>query len=135
VIVVDTNVLAHCVITGPGTAVAEAVFRKDSAWRAPGLWRSEFRNLLVRRLHRGETDFPTAVTAMEDARRLLEEESPEVGDRAVLTLAQRSGCTAYDCEFVALAEALGAVLVTRDRQVLRAFPGVAVTPEEFARGR
>jgi predicted nucleic acid-binding protein len=50
----------------------------------------------------------------------------------VLTLATRSRCSAYDCEFVAVAQDLGVPLVTTDRQVLRAFPSVAVRPEAFA---
>lgn len=49
----------------------------------------------------------------------------------VLELAMRSGCTAYDCEFVAVAKELEATLVTSDRQVLAAFPETAVSPEAF----
>jgi len=50
----------------------------------------------------------------------------------VLELAVRSRCTAYDCEFVALAKQLGVPLVTSDRQVLAAFPETAVSPDAFA---
>jgi predicted nucleic acid-binding protein len=56
-----------------------------------------------------------------------------VTSEAVLRLAMSSGCSAYDCEFVALAQDLGARLVTSDTELLRAFPGVATTPERFAR--
>ncbi|MGA8893316.1 MAG: hypothetical protein WB493_17280 [Anaeromyxobacteraceae bacterium] len=49
----------------------------------------------------------------------------------VLTLADRSGCTAYDCEFVSVAMELGVPLVTSDRQVLGAFPEFATSPEDF----
>lgn len=52
----------------------------------------------------------------------------------VLDLARESGCSAYDCEFVALAEALGVPLVTSDGEVLRKFPGIAVSMEEFGGG-
>jgi len=50
----------------------------------------------------------------------------------VLGLAAQSGCTAYDCEFVALAADLGTRLVTADRRVLAAFPDIAVAPRAFA---
>ena len=51
----------------------------------------------------------------------------------VLHLAKESGCSAYDCEFVSLAMDLGIPLVTADRQVLRAFPNVAMTAELFVK--
>jgi predicted nucleic acid-binding protein len=43
----------------------------------------------------------------------------------VLSLATSSGCSTYDCEFVALATSLGVPVVTNDRQVLRAFRHLA----------
>ena len=49
----------------------------------------------------------------------------------VLERAAASGCSAYDCEFVVLAEELDVALVTTDRQVLSAFPGLARTPERY----
>jgi predicted nucleic acid-binding protein len=50
----------------------------------------------------------------------------EVDSHMVLDLVNRSDCSAYDCEYVALAKQLGLKLVTMDRKVLRAFPEVAV---------
>jgi predicted nucleic acid-binding protein len=49
----------------------------------------------------------------------------EVDSRSVLDLAASADCSAYDCEFVSLARALGVQLVTQDRQVLQAFPETA----------
>jgi predicted nucleic acid-binding protein len=45
-----------------------------------------------------------------------------VSDHAVFELVAKSRCSAYDCEYVALAEALGTILVTEDQKLLRAFP-------------
>lgn len=45
----------------------------------------------------------------------------EVEWRSVLALVQASDCSAYDCEFVALARQLGTKLVTMDGKLLRAF--------------
>ena len=55
------------------------------------------------------------------------------GER-VLELAAVSGRSAYDCEYVAVAEALGVPLVTADRALESGFPGVAVSPESFMGG-
>lgn len=52
------------------------------------------------------------------------------GDR-IRHLVATSPCSAYDCEYVALAEELALPLVTADRQVLRAFAGIAVSPKSF----
>jgi len=44
-----------------------------------------------------------------------------------------SDCSAYDCEYVALAQDLDVPLVTTDRQVLREFPKIAVSLEKFVK--
>jgi predicted nucleic acid-binding protein len=41
-------------------------------------------------------------------------------------------CSAYDCEFVALAKYLGLPLVTVDKQILAQFTGTAISLEKFA---
>lgn len=43
----------------------------------------------------------------------------------MLALAERSGCSAYDCEYVAVARRLDVALVTEDRRLLKAFPETA----------
>jgi len=42
-----------------------------------------------------------------------------------MMLVKDSDCSAYDCEFVALARQLGTSLVTMDSKLLRAFPQIA----------
>ena len=46
--------------------------------------------------------------------------------RTVLELVRDSNCSAFDCEFIALAMKLDAMLVTVDKKLLRAFPERAV---------
>jgi predicted nucleic acid-binding protein len=57
-----------------------------------------------------------------------------LGGERVLQIVAASPCSAYDCEYVALAQELQIQLVTSDRQVLRHFPQVAVSPRDFVDG-
>ena len=50
----------------------------------------------------------------------------DVDSFEVLELARDSGCTSYDCEFVATAKRLGLKLVTQDAQLRKAFPGLTM---------
>ncbi len=130
-IVVDANVVVHFAIPGPRTPLVERIREADPDWHVPLLWRSEVRNVLAGLAGRGELDLGLAVEIMGAAQAMLRGREYEVDSAAVLGRAVRSGCTAYDCEYVVLAEQLGVPLVTADRQVLRAFPGTTVAPEDF----
>ena len=125
-IVVDTNVLAYLYLPGEYTAAAESLLEQDSAWAAPILWRSEFRNILSGYLRRKSLSFDQAINLQREAESMLEGLEFEVDSLAVLELVKDSDCSAYDCEFVALATKLGTQLVTMDGKLLRAFPKRAV---------
>lgn len=131
-IVVDTNLLVYLHVEGQRTRQAEAVLARDPAWAAPLLWRSEFLNTLAGLIRRRALPLDDALQIVREAERAMAGREYAVISHEVLQLASRSGCSAYDCEFVALAQDLGAPLVTSDRGVLRAFPDVAVAPEAFA---
>ena len=48
-------------------------------------------------------------------------------------LVASSDCSAYDCEFIALAQEHRVPLVTMDRQLLRDFPDQTVALQKFVR--
>ena len=125
-IVVDTNVIAHLLL--PGELNVEAIWLQDTdpEWAAPFLWRSEFRNVLATRMRRRLVTYEQANALAAEAEALLSDREYMVASPPVLELVTHSDCTAYDCEFVALALQLDVQLVTTDQQVLRAFPGIAV---------
>jgi predicted nucleic acid-binding protein len=130
-IVVDTNLLIYLHVAGQHTRQAEAVLGRDPVWTAPFLWRSEFRNTLADLVQRRALSVEDAIQIAHQAEQTMAGREYGVVSHHVLSLAARSGCTAYDCEFVALAEDLRVRLVTGDRQLLRAFPALAVTPDAF----
>jgi predicted nucleic acid-binding protein len=119
-------VLAYLYLPGEYTAVAEALMEHDPDWAAPVLWRSEFRNILAGYMRRGKLTFEQAYALQSEAEDLLAGAEYEVDSRSVLELVRDSECSAYDCEFVALAKKLGTKLVTMDGKVLRSFSGIAV---------
>lgn len=130
-IVADTNLIAYLLIRSERTPVAEAVFKRDPEWAAPLLWRSELRNVLSLYLRQGHISLPDALEYTQEAEALLRGQEYEVPSAPVLMLSLQSGCSAYDCEFVHLAQHLGVNLVTSDRKVLDAFPKLTLSPEEF----
>jgi predicted nucleic acid-binding protein len=125
-IVVDTNVLAYLYLPGDHTLQAEALLERDSDWAAPVLWRIEFRNILAGYMRRRILTFEQACNLQAEAEGLLVGAEYEVDSRSVIGLARDSDCTAYDCEFVALAIQLETKLVTRDPKLLRSFPRHAI---------
>ena len=125
-IVVDSNVLAYLYLPGDRTAQAEALLEQDPDWVAPILWRSEFRNILAGCMRRKTLSFDQACMLQNEAQSLLAGSEFEVDSLAVLQLVRDSDCSAFDCEFVALANKLNAPLVTVDKKLLKAFPARAV---------
>ena len=133
VIVVDTNLICYRWMSSPNSAAAETALAKDSHWIAPLLWRSEFRNIVALAIRKKALTINAALEIVRKAEASFEHSEFAVSSDAVLQLVARSNCTAYDCEFVALADAEGVRLVTADRQMLQEFPEVATSLEKFVR--
>ena len=121
-IVVDSNVLAYLYLPGEHSAFAESLLERDPEWAAPLLWRGEFRNILTGYLRRGALTFEKTCAIQREAESLLAGSEFEVDSLSVFELARDSNCSAYDCEFIALAARLQTKLVTMDKKLLRAFP-------------
>ena len=121
-IVVDSNVVAYLYLPGEYTAAAEALLEHYPDWAAPVLWRSEFRNILAGYLRRKTLTFDQACSLQSEAEDLLAGSEFEVDSQTVLELVRDSDCSAYECEFIALAIKLDVPLVTVDKKLLKAFP-------------
>jgi predicted nucleic acid-binding protein len=136
-IVVDNDVISYFWIrmdTGRAS-LAQDVRERDPDWVAPQVWRSEFRNVL-----RGYMagDYMTLAEALDYARMAeddLRESTRLVSTRHVLELVNETDHSAYDCEYVALAQELDVQLVTGDETVADLFSDTAVLLEDFATGR
>lgn len=131
-IVADTNLIVYLFITGDQTPLAQEVLEKDPHWIVPPLWQSEFRNVLAGYIRRG-MNIARANEIMKDAMLTLENRQVTSSSEKIFDLVSKSDCTAYDCEFIALAQQLDIALVTADKQLRKQFPNSTMSLEEFAK--
>ncbi len=130
-IVVDTNVIAYFWINGANTKFTENLLKKDSNWIAPFLWRSEFRNVLAGYLRKNLLTLDKALRLMSAAEEQLNNNEYLVTSDLVMNLVSLSSCSAYDCEFVALAKDFNINLVTSDKKIVKEFPSIAIPLKNF----
>lgn len=131
-IVVDTNIISYFWIKGGEyTPLAERVFEKDPAWCAPFLWRSEFCNVLSGYLRRNSIVIQEAMNIVRKVEKFFENHEYSISGAATLELIAKSSCSAYDCEFVALAQRLNVPLVSADQKILNTFPNFAKSMRDF----
>lgn len=126
-IVVDVNVIAYFWIPGEMTACAETALERYPRWVAPFLWRSEFRNILAGYLRRGTLTTAQMAKCLAGAEAQMHGCEYLVPSDHVMRLVGMSTCTAYDCEYAALAEDLNVKLLTSDKQLLTDFPGLTIS--------
>lgn len=131
-IVVDTNLIAYLLLCGEKTEKVRSIFKQDTKWAAPLLWRSEFRSVLAMFIRQGKLTSDKAIDFMNEAEILMQGEEYQVDSRRVIKLIDSSKCSAYDCEFIALAQHLSVPLVTSDKQILNEFPDTAVSIESYS---
>lgn len=133
-IVADATLISYFAIRDEQhSEMADAVCAADPVWAAPWLWRSEVRAALMKCVGHSGMSLEVALLAFSTAEEIIGGREYRVSSDQVFELAVRSKCTAYDCEYVALAEELGVPLVTADKQLLKAFPKIAVSLEKFAK--
>jgi predicted nucleic acid-binding protein len=130
-IVADTNIIAYLYLEGERSTQVEKLLEKDTQWVAPLLWRSEFRNVLALYMRKRNLSLEQAQQIMQEAMLLMQEREYEIVSAHVLELVAASGCSAYDCEFVALAEDLRISLVTVDKKLIKEFSQIAISLDDF----
>ncbi len=130
-IVADSNTIAYLYLPTKHTKNVEKLLQIEPEWAAPSLWRSELRNILALYMRQKIVDFETACKIQSEAESLVGPNEYHVDSLSVLTLAQYSGCSAYDCEFIALAKALNLKLITEDKKLRRSFPDIAMSARKY----
>lgn len=130
-IVADTNLIASLWVPNQMEKLAYAVLRKDPDWVSPLLWKSEFRNVLALYMRENIFELSVILQAIDEAEEYMDGREFQVNSTQVLNWVANSKCSAYDCEFIALADDLNIDLITFDKKILSAFPKMATHPEDF----
>ncbi len=123
-IVVDVNVTAYFFIEGEKTELARALRRSDSDWVLPPLWRHEFLNVLATFVRAGGASIGQAQSLYAQSIEMLGDAERDVDMAQALGLASLHDISAYDAQYVALAQQLSAVCVSEDRRLQRTFPDI-----------
>lgn len=130
-IVADTNLIAYRLIDGEQTELALAVSSNDPEWFVPPLWRHEFLSVLSVHCRHGNLTEKEGLVIFERAVLLLQHREHQPNLSEALAVALKKKITPYDAQFVLLARQLGTSLVTSDRELIRKFPDLAVSPRGF----
>lgn len=134
-IVVDNDVISYFwldIETGRSEA-ARKVRTYTSIWYAPDLWKSEFLNVLRKYMNNGSLSLAEAIILARNADEDLRDFTLPVDSRSVLQLVAQTQHSAYDCEYVALAQRLDIPLVTGDKHLSALFPDTAILLEDYVR--
>lgn len=131
-IVVDSNIIIYVHVQSERTPLALRVLQKDPFWVAPPLWGSEFRNVMAGYIRRRLLKVEEAKLVMRSALKTMEDREILPPSDLVLDLVAASDCSAYDCEYVALARHLDVKLVTVDKEILESFPETAIELGTFS---
>lgn len=125
-IVVDTNVIAHFALNGTLKEKTFELLRKEPNWAVPLLWKSEFRNVLALYLRKNMLSLNESFEIIDLVEGDLNLIEYSINSYQVLEFVKRSKCSAYDCEFIALANQLNTKLITDDKQILKEFPQISL---------
>lgn len=131
-IVADTNLLVYLLIDGPLTPVAVRARAKDRIWAVPSLLLHEFLHVLSRQVARGNVHRDEAIRAYKRELSMVDVSDLQADPLAILNMVEQTKCSSYDLEYVWLAQELSVPLITADKEILQAYPGVATSIEAYA---
>jgi len=134
--VVDTNVVAYLLLGTEGFVdEARACLSTASSPIAPVHWEAELATVVWMAVRAGVLPAEDGPERLSLARRLgIESIATTHLCQGALLRSVASGLAVYDTLFVELAERAGCPLVTFDKALLKAFPGVAIRPRALRAG-
>ena len=103
---------------------------RDSSYLGCGVVAQRIHKCSYAYMRKDLLTYGDALSIYRKAEALVAGAEHDVGAGDVLRLAQDSGCSAYDCEFVALAEHLDVRLISADDRLCKAFSSRAIPLSE-----
>ncbi len=132
-IVVDNNIICYYYIEGKYTSLVEKLYEKDPGWVVPSIWKSEFCNVLARYFRQKILSFQEVTSILNEAELLFYEKEYTIPSSDIMELVRECDCSAYDCEYVALAHYLKVPLLTMDKKILKSFHMTTKSLEDYLR--
>jgi len=130
-IVADANLVTYYYLPGPFQPLAQKIIQKDSVWLVPPIFISEFRNILLGFVRKEKLNKKDATELAVRVELIFSQRTKIISSVQTMDVACDSGCSAYDAEYIALAQMMDIKLVTNDKFLLATFPKVAVSLEDF----
>ena len=130
-IIADANLITYYYIPGPHQMVAVKVLEKDPLWFVPPIMASEFRNILLGYVRSKQLSAKDGIELAARVELFFYPRTKAVSAAKVMDMAYASGCSSYDGEYAALAHTLKVRLVTSDKLLLKSFPEIAISPQDF----
>lgn len=130
-IVADTNLVAQLILKLDQTKTAQDIYRNDPEWVMPELWRHEFLNVLASYLRFDHVQPERLALAWQSANVLFADSARQPDILNALKLAGERNVSAYDAQYLALAQSLSLPLVTEDRKLRQAAPDLTLSMRDF----
>ena len=123
-VIVDTNVIAPLYVRSARTDTVAELFARDAVWRTEPLALIELSNVLITYERSRYITAATARDCLNRAAAFLQPHFFRVSHQAALEAALDYRVTAYDARFLALAQQVGARLITEDAKLRAAAPAL-----------
>ena len=126
-IVVDTNIITYRFIEGDKTAKVIKFQQYDSDWVVPFFWRFEFLNVLSTLVKNNYISDKQSISIWRTAYRTLKARERLIDMEKVLLFSIQNQISAYDAQYIVLAQSLKIKCLTEDMKLLREFPDITIS--------
>ena len=116
-IVADANVIAYWLIEGEFTSLARRLYDREPIWVVPALCRHELANVIANYVKHGAMVVADVPLLWRNLESLVDGREYDIDFCEVIALAVNKGISAYDAQYLYLANSLGVPLVTQDKKL------------------